>query len=86
MSIRRWFQVAVVTLALSGAVAPMFSHSDAQVTTGTNGTTTDTDRRGTDYGWLGLLGLVGLAGLMGGNRREDRTMSRNTSSTAGARP
>jgi hypothetical protein len=84
MSIRRMFQVGVVTLALGGAVAPMFNASEAQ-TTGTDadrtGTATD-DRRGPDFGWIGILGLAGLAGLMG-NRREDHTASRtSTASTA----
>jgi hypothetical protein len=86
MSIRRTFQIAVVTLALSGVAAPMFTASEAQVAgdadrrpMGTN--TTADDRGGPDFGWIGIIGLAGLAGLMG-NRRETRSMSRPATSTA----
>lgn len=41
--------------------------ANAQTGTDTSGTTTSInradDRRGFDYGWLGLLGLAGLLGL-----------------------
>lgn len=78
MSVRRTFQVAVVALAFGGAVAPLFSESEAQMGTGVDRTTTTTtdDRDGIDFGWIGLLGLAGLAGLMG-NRRETHAMSRD---------
>lgn len=48
-------------------------------------TTTRTyeDRRGFDWGWLGLSGLLGLLGLRRGNTYVDRTTTRdyNTGTT-----
>ena len=49
----------------------MLGTLSAQTSTDTSSTATDTsmsrthtdDRRGFDYGWLGLLGLAGLLGL-----------------------
>ena len=82
MSIRRLFQVGVVSLALGGAVAPMLNTSEAQ-TTGTDADRTGTrteDRSGPDFGWIGILGLAGLAGLMG-NRREDHTLTRTSTAS-----
>jgi hypothetical protein len=82
MSIRRLFQVGVVSLALGGAAAPMLNSSEAQ-TTGTDADRTAAatdDRRGPDFGWIGILGLAGLAGLMG-NRREDHHLSRTSTAS-----
>jgi hypothetical protein len=83
MSLRHTFQIAVVALSLGGAFAPMLSN--AQVTGGAGdagagrapATTTADDRRGPDFGWIGILGLAGLAGLMG-NTREDRSALNRT--------
>lgn len=91
MSIRRTFQIAAVTFALSGGVLPMFTASHAQnVPPGatdrdTTVTTTD-DRtdRGMDFGWIGILGLAGLAGLLG-NRRETHAMRNPSTTTAAVR-
>jgi len=90
MSIRHTFQIAVVTFALSGAVAPMFSASEAQnvppggTDRGATTTTTDRSDRGMDFGWIGIIGLAGLAGLMG-NRRESHSMRNASTTTAPAR-
>ncbi len=84
MSLRRTFQIGVVALSLGGAFAPMLSN--AQVTGGAGDagagrapatTTAADDRRGPDFGWIGILGLAGLAGLMG-NKREDRSTLNRT--------
>jgi MYXO-CTERM domain-containing protein len=82
MSMRRLLQVGVMALALGGALVPMYGTSQAQVTTGTDRTTT-ADDDGPDFGWIGIFGLAGLAGLLG-NRRSD-TMTRHTSATSAAR-
>jgi hypothetical protein len=83
MSIRRTLQIAAVTLALGGAIAPQFTVSEAQVNDPNRTTTTD-DRGDTgDYGWIGIFGLAGLAGLLG-NRRET-TVSRTIPGTQAAR-
>jgi hypothetical protein len=83
MSLRRTFQIGVVALSLGGAFAPMLSNAqvtggagDAGTGRGAASTTTD-DRRGPDFGWIGILGLAGLAGLMG-NKREDRSALNRT--------
>lgn len=88
MSIRRTFQIAVVTLAL-GAAAPMLGVGHAQnvppsgpersITTSTS-TADDRGDRGPNLGWIGIFGLAGLAGLLG-NRRETHDYSRNPSTT-----
>jgi MYXO-CTERM domain-containing protein len=65
-------------LALSLSTLPLGLSALAQ--TGGQGyqdrttTTTRTEDRGSDWGWLGLLGLLGLAGLM--RRREEPTRHR----------
>ena len=83
MSMRRLLQVGVISLALGGALVPMYGTSQAQVTTGTDRTTTTPADDGPDFGWIGIFGLAGLAGLLG-NRRND-TMTRHTSATSPAR-
>lgn len=65
-------------LALSLSALPLGLSALAQ--TGGQGyqdrttTTTRTEGRGSDWGWLGLLGLLGLAGLM--RRKEEPTRFR----------
>lgn len=81
MSMRRLLQVGVVSLALGGALVPMYGTSQAQVTTGTERTTTTNDT-GPDFGWIGIFGLAGLAGLLGNRRNEP--MSRHSSATTSA--
>lgn len=67
-------------LALSLSALPLGLSALAQ-TGGQQGyqdrptTTTRTEDRGSDWGWIGLLGLFGLAGLMG-RRREETTRYR----------
>lgn len=83
MSMRRLLQVGVVSLALGGALFPMYGTSQAQVTTGTDRTTTTTNDDGPDFGWIGIFGLAGLAGLLGNRRNEP--VSRHTTATSAAR-
>ena len=81
MSLRRTLQVGIVALSVGGAVAPMLSNAQVNGGAGDAGTRTTTtntdDRRGMDFGWIGILGLGGLAGLMG-NKREDRSALNRT--------
>ena len=84
MSMRKLLQVSVVAIGLGGALVPMMSSSEAQVTTGTDRTTTTADNDGPDFGWIGIFGLAGLAGLLG-NRRHDNTVTRHSSATSPAR-
>jgi MYXO-CTERM domain-containing protein len=62
-------------LALSLSALPLGLSALAQ-TSGQQGyqdrttTTTRTEGRGSDWGWIGLLGLIGLAGLAGRRREE----------------
>ena len=83
MSMRKLLQASVVTIALGGALVPMMSSSEAQVTTGTDRGTTTTNDEGADFGWIGIFGLAGLAGLLG-NRRND-AVTRHTTATSAAR-
>jgi MYXO-CTERM domain-containing protein len=67
-------------LALSLSALPMGLSAMAQ--TGGQGyqdrttTTTRTEDRGSNWGWIGLLGLLGLAGLAGRRREEMPTRHR----------
>ena len=67
-------------LALSLSALPLGLSAMAQ-TSGQQGyqdrttTTTRTEDRGSNWGWIGLLGLIGLAGLAG-RRREEPTRHR----------
>jgi MYXO-CTERM domain-containing protein len=67
-------------LALSLSALPLGLSALAQ-TSGQQGyqdrttTTTRTEDRGSNWGWIGLLGLIGLAGLAG-RRREEPTRHR----------
>ena len=68
-------------LALSLSALPLGLSALAQ-TGGQQGyqdrttTTTRTDDRGSNWGWIGLLGLIGLAGLAGRRREETTTRHR----------
>ncbi|MBV8708259.1 MAG: WGxxGxxG-CTERM domain-containing protein [Acidobacteriaceae bacterium] len=71
--------IVAAGLALGTATAQTAT-SDPN-TAGQNSNTSNTrtdDRKGFDYGWLGLLGLAGLAGL---RRREAPDRLHNTASS-----
>ena len=53
-------------LALTTATAQTATDTSTSAGTDTNATHTN-DRRGFDWGWLGLLGLAGLLGLRRAN-------------------
>jgi MYXO-CTERM domain-containing protein len=58
--------LCIVTAGLALGTATAQTASSDPNAAGQNSNTTNTrtdDRRGFDYGWLGLLGLAGLAGL-----------------------
>jgi MYXO-CTERM domain-containing protein len=57
----RFFLLAA-GLALTTATAQTATDTSTSATTDTNATHMN-DRRGFDWGWLGLLGLAGLLGL-----------------------
>ena len=54
-------RLAVAVLAAGLALGT--AHGQATDTAAAGQPTSTTDRRGFDYGWLGLLGLAGLLGL-----------------------
>ena len=54
--------LVATTLAVGTATAQTGTDTSSTATSNVNNTRTD-DRRGFDYGWLGLIGLAGLLGL-----------------------
>ena len=70
-------------IALSLAIIPFTTSSQAQVNTEPEIEVIETEDDGFDWGWLGLLGLLGLAGLsgLGGkSNSNDRHENRHTES------
>lgn len=60
--------VGLMTLALPLPAFAQVSTPSPATRVDTQPVVTDDDRRGFDWGWLGLLGLAGLGGLLGRER------------------
>ncbi len=75
-------------LAFGLVAGPMLGVASAQQSTGYQGSqgmdtphvnlNADTNKKDTDWGWLGLIGLGGLAGLLRKPQQEDQIRQRTT--------
>jgi MYXO-CTERM domain-containing protein len=55
--------VLATTLGLAQGTASQTASDDNRASAPATTRNDDPNRRGTDFGWIGLLGLLGLAGL-----------------------
>ena len=73
-------------LALSLAILPFTTSSQAQIDTEEGIAVVETEDDSFDWGWLGLLGLLGLAGLAGKNKQTHYETTTTTEPRTGTEP